>query len=245
MPILQNVTVQKIIKRDFKEISIPATVKDAVEIGVPMVMVSKVTGKQAIIQALEFEIIEVSALVTIDARLNVQKAHIPIIAETIFEQFKTESIEDFKLAFRKGVTGFYGEIYRLDGAVIVRWIQCYLEEKYSYVETLHEKDKGKDPLSEVNYKAFHDRLEVERQKMEKEKQANVEKKHRQAQNVMDGKTPSGYVPLTPEQIAERKIHKLWIHENFDKFGKKKSTWMEEQEWIEKNTDLIKTMLTPK
>jgi hypothetical protein len=110
----------------------PATVKMAVELGVPMITVQVATKE---VQAfIEFELIKLSAMVNIDQRLTIQKHQVPVIAQELYEAFKSESIEDISVCFRRGAMGTYGEIYRLDGAVLAGWMRAYLEEKYNVIE---------------------------------------------------------------------------------------------------------------
>jgi len=68
-----------------------------------------------------------------------QCSEIPIM---ILDEFPHESLEDFVLSFRKGITGRYDEkLLRLDVQVIFRWIRCHLEEKAERREILHKQDQ--------------------------------------------------------------------------------------------------------
>lgn len=46
-------------------------------------------------------------------------------------------------------------------------------------------------------------------------------------------------PIDQSKSIEIQIHNLWIKENYDIYGKKKETWLDEDTWVEANVDLIK------
>jgi hypothetical protein len=117
----------------------PSTIQMAVQLGVPMISV-QVASKQ-VVPFIEYELIRLMAMVNVDQRLNIQKHQIPVIAQELYETFKTESIEDIAVCFKRGAMGTYGEIYRLDGAVIAGWMRAYLEEKYSVIESNLNSEK--------------------------------------------------------------------------------------------------------
>lgn len=239
----QNATVRLLLSREIDKIPTPRTTKEAIDKGIPLVVVQKVTGNESILYALEMELAKVMVLVNVDSRLNIQSSQTRIIAETILEQFGSESFEDFKLAFARGSCGFYGEIYRIDGAVIVRWIQCYLMDKYTIVDSIVHQAKGPDKDAQVDYKAFQTRLEEQRAKQKQEHEAELEEKRFAAENFTKGLTPKGYKPQTKEQVVEREIHNLWIRHNFDRLGKKTETWKDEDSWIAENEEMIKRELS--
>jgi hypothetical protein len=73
--------------------------------------------------------------------------------------FPHESLADFKLAFERGCMGQYGDIFRMDGIVMRKWMERYLEEKYQYVEDAMMKEKesiyGVRPTQATSEKDWH------------------------------------------------------------------------------------------
>lgn len=106
----------------------PANIERAVDVGVPMRALDKITGN--VCRFIEYEIIMLAASVNVDQRFTFQNHQVPVIAQELFNQFPNESIEDIHLCFKRGSMGLYGEIYRLDGAVLGGWMQKYVDEKY-------------------------------------------------------------------------------------------------------------------
>jgi hypothetical protein len=98
--------------------------------------------------------------VNIDSRLNLQAHQIPAIASQLIETYPTETLEDFVFCFRRGALGFYGQIFRLDAAVLTEWMGRHLDEKYQQIETRVQNLQVKTTKeNEVNYEAFKARAE--------------------------------------------------------------------------------------
>lgn len=140
-----EIKLEAISAADFKAARdlMPTVIQKAVIEGVPMAVLSKATPN--VVGYIEHELIILASMVNVDQRLNIQRHQLPVIAHELYEQFKTESIEDIHLCFRRGATGLYGEIYRLDAAVITGWMQKYLEEKYAVVEKSLSEKKADEP----------------------------------------------------------------------------------------------------
>lgn len=102
--------------------------------------------------------------VNVDARLNMRPEQITMIAEDLVDTFPVESLEDFVLCFRRAIMGMYGVIYKIDMSVICTWMAEYLEEKYLYVEQVHQKAKDEgQKQDEINYDAFKKRMSKEKE----------------------------------------------------------------------------------
>jgi hypothetical protein len=126
-----------------------------------IVMLKKVVDPIILEMFLAAEIKKLVDGINIDARLNIQAPQIPIIAAQLLDLFPAESLEDFVLCFKRGATGFYGSIFRLDAAVLIEWFRTYLVEKYSLIEAEASKAKKEEAENQIDYKAFIERKERE------------------------------------------------------------------------------------
>lgn len=97
------------------------------------------TGKETVQQFIHFELVKLSNLVSVGG--NITTAQAQFIASELIELFPNETIADFKLCFQRGARGDYGDIFRMDGIVIRKWMQTYLEEKYQVLEDQMMKEK--------------------------------------------------------------------------------------------------------
>lgn len=128
------------IAGSFQETSrlLPSTVKNAIG-QPPLCDLIKVTGKGPVVRFIEFELIKLSKLVSVGGNLN--SAQVEFIATQMVEFFPNESLADFKICFERGCMGQYGEIFRMDGIVLRKWMEQYLDEKYTIVEENLVKEK--------------------------------------------------------------------------------------------------------
>src|SRR5690348_16603658 len=101
--------------------------------------VIKAIGEDPVKNQIEFELINLAALMSVGGNLN--RAQVPFIAEQLIELYPNESIADFKLCFKRGAIGLYGDIQRLDGVTIGQWMKAYLDEKYEVLEKQLMKEK--------------------------------------------------------------------------------------------------------
>lgn len=103
-------------------------------------------GKAPVLNQIEFELECLADLMSVGGNLNT--AQVPFIASQLVEIYPTESIADFKICFRNGAMGSYGQIQRLDGITIRGWMEQYLDEKYQVMEDnlMKEKDDLYKPI---------------------------------------------------------------------------------------------------
>ena len=114
----------------------PVCIEDALDF--PIVReVIQVAGEQAVTRYLEFELMKLSTLVSVGGNFN--NAQIVFIAKKLIQLFPNETLADFKLCFDQAAIGQYNidgenDIFRMDGIVIRRWMEKYLEKKYEVIE---------------------------------------------------------------------------------------------------------------
>lgn len=106
----------------------------------PICDVAKVTGQGAVVRLVEYELVRMSSLVSVGNNLN--DVQVQFIATQLVEMFPNESLADFKLCFERGCIGQYGEIFRMDGIVLRKWMEQYLEEKYVVIEEELKREKS-------------------------------------------------------------------------------------------------------
>jgi len=196
----------------------------------PVCMVLKKVNVNNVYEFLVIELNKLAMLLNIDNRLNLQAHQMPFLAESLVDMFPNESLADFTLCFKKGVLGKYGDIFRLDGAVIMGWMEKYLEEKYHTLETRLKKEKKEfeDTLpTEADLKAYNERMEKW-----KESIGHIEKVADNSKENDFHRSKLKYTPLPQEEIEKKQLHLEWIRENFDAItGKPKPDFIPESDWL--------------
>jgi hypothetical protein len=232
----QTTTVTKLQSNDFEglEKSVGLSIKAILDCP-NIAMLKKVVEPLKIEAFVATQLIKLSKMVNLDARLNLQGHQIPQIAEMLIEQYPVESLEDFILCFKRGSTGFYGTIYRLDASVLNEWMKAYLEEKYGLVEAQVSEVK-KDPDSQIDYNAYLARLEAERLRtQEAKKEAFEAERKRQLKELEFDSVKQGYQPMSKEQLKEyhvmRALEREYHLKCYNKLGQKNENAPSFDEWL--------------
>jgi hypothetical protein len=108
-------------------------------------------GTETVLSILFIELRKANDLINVDKRLKLTDEQCSEVVILLLEEFPTETLEDFALAFRKGITGAYDEkLLRVDVQVVFKWVRSWLDEKAEYRETLHKQTKSEElkPLTE-------------------------------------------------------------------------------------------------
>ena len=139
-PLSQSESVRMLQADNFQAVSnlMPSTVKCALN-EPPICDVIRITGRGQIVRYIEFELIKMTALLSVGNNMN--NSQIQFVATQMVELFPNESMADFKLCFSRGCMGQYGEIFRMDGIVLRKWMEQYLDEKYQVIEQELVKEK--------------------------------------------------------------------------------------------------------
>jgi hypothetical protein len=220
--------------------SVPNRIADLLDCE-PIESLIRHSGKDGVQAYLECEIIKLAANFNGNPALNIKAYQVPMIAEQLLENYKWESIEDFTLCFRKASAGMYGEIYRIDGAVIGQWFSRYLDEKYDALEQRKAKEKHPDKTADFSKIA----------KEQAEKYGPGTDYYKEAQRIAENlintpkapndnssenayqrhKLEARHPVTTPEELERKQLHIDYIRANYHPDGSKKEGWQEENEWL--------------
>lgn len=190
-------------------------------------------GSETVKAYLEAEIIKLAANFNGNPALNIKSYQVPVIADQLIENYKWESIEDFTLCFRRASAGLYGEIYRIDGAVIGQWFARYLDEKYDALEQRKAKEKHQDSAKRENNAV--DGSKYIAQMLENLGVPQDQDTTNAAENAYQRHKLENKYPVTPpEEVEKRLLHLAYIRANYKPDGSKRDNWLPEQAWIEQN-----------
>jgi hypothetical protein len=116
------------------------TIKKIIDHGTPLSVLGRVAEKKVVKQLLDVHLIKLAA--SFNMNLTLKDYQIGQIIEDLIERYPNETIEDFIYIFKQARQGAYGEVYRLDSAVIFGWVEKHLEQKYDSLEAklMREKD---------------------------------------------------------------------------------------------------------
>ncbi len=130
----------------FRELERSLTVEKIVETALPMSVVMQNVSPGDLERSLDIQLTKL--VENLNLKWNLTPPQIKTIVEDLIDKYKSESLEDFILVFKKARQGEFGELYRLDSAVIFGWMEFYLSEKYEALERklMREKDNIYKPM---------------------------------------------------------------------------------------------------
>jgi hypothetical protein len=189
-------------------------------------------GATEVKNQVEYEVTVLASLVNTGG--NLSNAQVTFIAEQLIQKFPTESIADFKICFQRGLTGNYGQIFRMDSIVLFDWMEKYLDEKYQVMEDKLMKEKEnhyKIPTNVVerDYTEILDSIS----KIETKPMREMTDQEIKEEGQERSKRPM-YIQ-DDEYAKYRALHLQYVRENYDPYtGDKLPTWISEEQWMKLN-----------
>lgn len=88
----------------------------------------------------------------------------PFFAESLMNEFWYIRMDDFVMAFKKGISGSYGKVYgKLDYSTICEWINKWWEERQNYLSTKTVKEQyDTNRSSEMSIKGMIENIKNKR-----------------------------------------------------------------------------------
>lgn len=186
--------------------SMPNTIKGALETPVVNDLV-KAVGKPAVSRLIEFELAKLAGAVSVGGSLDNYK--VQLIATQLIEFFPNESIADFKVCFFRASSGQYGDIFRLDGIVIRKFMESYLDEKYQAVEDKMMKEKDDHYKPQVQKQGTGEGYEMFKKwaaDLQKSASSGIRTISQKEIDVEGGKKAVAGYPITFESYHEQRAH---------------------------------------
>lgn len=209
---------------------LPSTIKNAVG-QPPLCDLERVVGRNQIVRYIEFELVKMTSLLSVGGNLN--DAQVQFIATQLVEMFPNESLADLKLCFQRGCIGQYGEIYRMDGIVIRKWMEQYLDEKYQIVETELKQEKNKVDEVESTGPGYEEFKRWAATLAEKKTILPITEAEIKSEGKEKPPTKKGhFYPSTPlEEQYKKERHIAYIKEMYDaRTAEKMPYWIPEEEF---------------
>lgn len=176
----QEPTVMMLQSNNFQELedSVPARIEDILDRPI-IAMICKAIGYRKLEAFLSIQLTKLASRINIDPRLSLQTHQLNFIAHELILNYPTESLEDFVLCFKRGSMGFYGQIFRIDYAVLNDWMVKYLQEKYALIEAEIKSQKG-DEEKKVDYEATQQLWEARKKLIDQRKIQEITEKQSEA-----------------------------------------------------------------
>jgi hypothetical protein len=260
LPLKERATalINTLIKKETRDVyERGLTIRGIIDNSIPISILKEEVGKKIVSQALDAAL--TSLVANLNLKWNVTDVQVKGIVEDLLHEHPHESLEDFLLIFRNARLGRYGELMRLDSAIVFTWVDTYLDEKYEALEAKLYEEKDHQPIYNAIPKLPTEVNDLIRQNeaikvLDDQIKVNVDKllnDYKKAIKAIDVKAPA---PLTRKQIAEeggehpkarpyrgetreemveRQLFLLYSRAKQKALGGLKTDWLTMDEWIEK------------
>jgi hypothetical protein len=205
--------------------------------GTPIAMVTLVVEPVKVEAFIVFELTKkVLDMFNGDPRLNLQPHQLPTIARGLIENYKNETLADFSVCFQRGMSGLYGDIFRIDIAIINGWMQKYLEEKYQIIEDTLVREKENQYRPVVPENSDRDWLSEWQKAIESSESTRMASQLTQEQIEAEGQEKpkkESYPKSSRNEVELKLLHLQYIRANYDaRTAEPLETWIPEKEWLE-------------
>lgn len=79
--------------------------------------------------------------------------------EIILDNYGYLKIDDFKLCFDLAKRGIYGQIYRMDGNVILSWIESYINDRMNTADEINYANHASMKMNEKRFLSFQELID--------------------------------------------------------------------------------------
>jgi hypothetical protein len=80
-------------------------------------------------------------------------------AEMILDNYGYLKIDDFKLCFSQAKRGFFGPVYRMDGNIILSWIESYIEDRMKRADEISYAEHASIKANERRAYSFQELID--------------------------------------------------------------------------------------
>lgn len=216
---------------EFVKLERSLTINKIIETALPISVVKKNVPEGDI--EISIDIALTRLVESLNLKWNLTGGQTKTIVEDLVDKYPNETIEDFILIFKRARQGEFGELYRLDSAVIFGWMERYLEEKYEALErSLYtEKETFNKPIKPV---CEADRLAVWKASVDAiTVKAIAPLTTKEVITEGQEKPKRQSYPMTSEsERLKHERHLQYIRENYDaRTGEPiKGVWVKESDW---------------
>jgi hypothetical protein len=216
------------------------TIDKIIDHGTPISVLARQAEKRVIKGILDLHLSKLAA--SFNMNLNLKDYQIAVIVEDLIQEYPNETIEDFIYVFRQARLGAYGDVYRLDSAVVFSWFKTHLDQKYERAEAKLYAEKDNPYQFEVS----KDALPIDKaQDYISQWLTNVSSIETKAIPYLTGNEikeeggekprKSTYKPPSKEYAILRELERQWMRECFNPLtGKPNENHLSFDEWIKKD-----------